>query len=393
MLTLIKNATLLHPYRSAPGWLLINGGRIEALGAAKDEPAADRVLDAGGLYLSPGFMDLHTHGGGGHDFMDGTVDAVVNAALAHMQYGTTALYPTTLTCADEELLDFFEVYRAAKAELEGPELMGIHLEGPYFAPEQAGAQDPAYLKTPAPEHFNKILEAGGADIARLSAAVELEGAEPLGRALRQRGILGSIAHSNAEYDQVLSAFDWGFTHITHLYSAMSTIRRINAHRHLGVVESAYLIDEMTAEIIADGKHLPPELLRLIVRCKPLDKLVLVTDSMRGAGMPPGERVKLGSLAHGQDTIIEDGVAYLLDRSAFAGSVCTADRCVRTMHQLAGLPLVDAVRMMTRNPAVVMGVAHRKGGLLPGMDADLCLFDEGVQIKAVFCRGAMTVNRL
>ncbi|MFR2690586.1 MAG: hypothetical protein ACLTBV_03560 [Enterocloster bolteae] len=155
-----------------------------------------------------------------------------------------------------------------------------------------------------------------------------------GRRTEGQGILASIGHSDATYDHVIEAWERGYTHVTHLYSGMSTIRRINAYRHLGVIESAYLIDGMTVEIIADGKHLPPELLRFIVKMKPIEDICLVTDSMRGAGMDDGEHVLLGSLAHGQDCIIDDGVAVLPDRSAFAGSVCTA-RPVCTHHVPTG----------------------------------------------------------
>lgn len=197
--------------------------------------------------------------------------------------------------------------------------------------------------------------------------------------------MGSIGHSDAFYPDVLSAFEHGYTHITHLYSGMSSLRRVGPYRHLGVVESAYLIDEITVEIIADGKHLPPELLKLILRFKPHDKICLVTDSMRGAGLSDGEIVKLGSLDKGQDVILEDGVAMLMDRTAFAGSVCTADRCIRTMHKLAQIPIADAVRMMTINPAKVIS-AKTKGILAQGMDADICIFDDDINIKSVFVSG-------
>ena len=181
------------------------------------------------------------------------------------------------------------------------------MEGPYFSLEQRGAQDPQYIKVPARDDYKKLLDASD-DIIRMSAAPELEGAMELADELKARGILASIGHSDATYDHVIEAWERGYTHVTHLYSGMSTIRRINAYRHLGVIESAYLIDGMTVEIIADGKHLPPELLRFIVKMKPIEDICLVTDSMRGAGMDDGEHVLLGSLAHGQECIIDDGVS-------------------------------------------------------------------------------------
>lgn len=389
MITAIQNGKLILPDKIlADKTLLLEDGRIA--GIAEGLPSrTDRAYDAEGCYVSPGFIDLHTHGGGGFDFMDGTVEAIEGACRMHLSHGTTSIVPTTLTCPDEELLHFFQVYREAKTAVrQGPNLLGIHLEGPYFSSAQCGAQDPKYLKEPVREEYLPILEAGGADIVRISAAPELKGAMELGRELKKRGILAAIGHSDADYRTVREAVENGYSHVTHLYSGMSALHRVGPYRVLGVVESAYLLDELTVEIIADGKHLPPELLRLIVKKKPMDSICLITDSMRGAGLSEGQHAILGSLKNGQDAIIEDGVAMMPDRKAFAGSVCTADRCIRTMHQLAGLPLCDAVRMMTVNPAKVMKLEKRKGALMPGMDADLCIFDEDIQIKKVFVGGAL-----
>lgn len=359
MRTVITNGKIITPHRVLDGMsLLIEDGTIKALTGEKVTDA-DLYIDAEGDYVSPGFIDIHTHGGGGHDFMDGTVEAIIGACKAHLKHGTTAICPTTLTCTDEELHTFFECYREAKDQMEdGPMMLGIHMEGPYFSLEQRGAQDPKYLQVPA-EHDYKAMLSASDDIVRLSAAPELPGAMELAEELKKRGILASIGHSDATYEVIAEAWERGYTHVTHLYSGMSTIRRINAFRHLGVVESAYLIDGMTVEIIADGKHLPPELLQLIVKLKPMEDICLITDSMRGAGLPDGEHVLLGSLTNGQECIIDNGVAVLPDRSAFAGSVCTTDRCVRTMYHLAKVKIEDAVRMMTYNPAKILGIEKQK----------------------------------
>jgi len=171
---------------------------------------------------------------------------------------------------------------------------------------------------------------------------------------------------------------------------MSMLHRIGPYRHLGVVEAGYMCDDLDVEIIADGKHLPKELLEFIVRFKPVDKISLVTDSMRGAGLPDGTVVKLGSLENGQDVLIEDGVAVLFDRTAFAGSVCTADRCIRTMYKTVGMDIATVVSMMTKNPARVLGIADKKGSLEVGKDADIVLFDDDVNIQSVFVMGKKTV---
>lgn len=382
----IINGIVLTPERETPrGGVLIEDGKIAKLFEGEFAESADKVIDADGNYISPGFIDIHTHGGGGYDFMDGTVDAFIGAANAHMKHGTTSLVPTTLTCPDGELFCAFECFKQAKREMtDGPNLLGLHLEGPYFNHIQAGAQDVRFLKNPVKEDYLKTLSATE-DVIRVSAAPELPGALKLGEELRKRGILASIAHSDATYSEIEEAFIHGYTHVTHLYSGMSSLKRINAQRVLGVVESAYLIDDMTVEIIADGVHLPPELLRLIFKFKPLDKICLVTDAMRGAGLPDGTKTILGSQKNGQEVIIDNGVAYMPDRLSFAGSVCTADRCVRTVYKTAGVSLCNAVKMMTANPAKILGL-KKKGTIAPGMDADICIFNSDVEVKMVMVNG-------
>jgi len=203
--------------------------------------------------------------------------------------------------------------------------------------------------------------------------------------LTSQNILTSIAHSDAIYEEVLEAFNAGFTHVTHLYSAMSTVTRRNAFRYAGVLEAAYLIDDMTVEIIADGVHLPKSLLQFVYKFKGPDKTALCTDSMRGAGMPDGESI-LGSLDQGQKVIIEDGVAKLPDRTAFAGSVATTDRLVRTMVELAEVPLVEAVRMMTLTPARIMQIDQQKGSIVEGKDADFVIFDDHINVSHTILEG-------
>jgi N-acetylglucosamine-6-phosphate deacetylase len=383
---LFRNARILTPYRIMEGSsLLVEDGRIAWIRAGTPRVDGCLEVDAGGNYLSPGFIDLHTHGGGGHDFMDGTVEAFLGAAELHARHGTTSMLPTTLTSTVGELKKTFGVFREAKkANGAGSNLLGLHLEGPYFSMEQRGAQDPRFIRNPDPAEYGEIL-GWSDDILRWSAAPELEGALEFGRCLRDRGILASIAHTDAIYEQVQEAFENGFTHITHLYSGMSGVRRINAFRYAGVIESAFIIDGMTVEIIADGVHLPASLLRMVYKIKGAGKIALVTDSMRAAGMDGGEFI-LGSLETGQRVIVEDGVAKLPDRSAFAGSVATADRLVRTMIREAGVPLTDAVRMMTSTPASIIGLERTKGCIAQGMDADLVLFDPDIGIKLTMVGG-------
>lgn len=351
----------------------------------------DVVIDVKGQYISPGFIDIHTHGGGGHDFMDGTVDAIIEAAKAHMKYGTTSIIPTTLTSNMEVLLRTLDYVKESKRVKGIPNILGIHLEGPYFSMEQRGAQDPRHIANPQKEAYSRIIEYSNA-IVRWTIAPELPGSLDMGRELIKKGIVCSIGHSNAIYEDVVRAYENGFHLLTHFYSGMSMVKRINSLRYAGVVESGYLIEDMYVEVIADGMHLPESLLKLIYKVKGADKICLVTDSMRAAGCPEGEYI-LGNRLTGQKVIVEDGVAKLPDRKAFAGSVATADRLVRTMINVAKVPLVEAVKMITLSPARVMRIDQKKGSITPGKDADIIVFDENIHVQFTMVRGEITMNQI
>lgn len=362
--------------------LYVENGMITAV--TEDDLPCDQVIDAGGAYIAPGFVDIHTHGAGGHDFMDGTLEDVKQAARTHMRYGTTTLLPTMLSCGVDAICQAIDLAKQAAEDPQLPNIPGVHLEGPYFSPEQAGAQQPEYLTPPVPRDYTAIVEKAGGFIRRWSYAPELEGAEAFCCYLVEHGIEPSVGHSNAEYQDVLQAYHAGCRTATHLYSGMSTIVRKNGFRVLGVVESSYLLDDMIVEIIADGCHLPPELLRMIYKIKGPDRICLVTDSMRGAGMPDGPSV-LGCRQDGLPCVIEDGVAKMMDRKAFAGSVATFDRLVRVCYRKAGIPLTDCVKMASTTPAGLIGLGAVKGRLKPGYDADIVLFDEDIRIRSVLIK--------
>jgi N-acetylglucosamine-6-phosphate deacetylase len=394
----IINGRIITPYRVLHGaTLLITGGKITALSEGDIDAPEAQTIDAGGNYVAPGFIDIHVHGGGGYDFMDGTEEAFFGVARLHARHGTTSMTPTTLSCDREELQRILEVYERVCAGGDpgphanpGAAFIGMHLEGPYFSMNQRGAQDPRYIRDPDPAEYQPLL-AKFPSIRRWSAAPELNGALAFAEFVRSKGVLVALAHTDAIYEEVLQGFEKGFIHATHLYSAMSGVTRRGAARYAGAIESAFLIDEMTVEIIADGVHLPPPLLKLVYKIKGADRTALITDAMRGAGMPPGESI-LGSRHNGLRVIVEDGVAKLPDRSAFAGSVATADRLVRNMIQLADVPLCDAVRMMTSTPAAIMGVADRKGVLTPGKDADIILFDDQINVQLTMSGGRIIYKK-
>lgn len=390
MKTVLINGKIITPMRIIDnGILAFEGEKISYVGDKKGYPITeeDQVIDVKGQYISPGFIDIHTHGAGGHDFMDGTIEAFLEAAHTHMEHGSTTLIPTTLTSTMEDLFQTLDLFKEAKRQNKGPHLLGLHLEGPYFSMEQRGAQDPKYIKNPEKEEYEKIV-AYSPDIVRWTIAPELEGALPMGSALVEKGIVPSIGHSNAVYEDVLKAYEHGYCLMTHFYSGMSTVTRVRGERHAGVIESGYLIDEMFVEVIADGLHLPKSLLQLIYKVKGSDRICLVTDSMRAAGCEEGEYV-LGNKETGQPVLVKDGVARLMDESGFAGSVATADRLIRTMIHVAEVPLQEAVKMMTLNPARVMKIDHKTGSLAVGKEADIIAFDDNIHVSKVWVGGTLT----
>ncbi len=333
--------------------LVVRDGRIDALIPEADAPEGLRV-DAGGQFVSPGFIDMHVHGGWGHDFLDGTVEAYLEPARQHALHGTTTMAPSLATASYPK----------------------------------AGAQDAALLKLPLPENYLPLLEAYP-EIVRISAAPEVEGAMGLGEELQRRGIIAAVAHTDASCAVCEEAFRHGYSLMTHFYCAMSTVSKRGYSRYAGAVEAGYLQD-FDIEVIADGVHLPDDLLRMVYRIKGPDRVVLCTDSIRATGLPDGEYIQ-GSLENGLKFIVENGVALRPDRGGLAGSVATTDRLVRTMARAiagssglaAGIP--DAVRMMTATPARILGLPA-KGRLAPGCDADIILFDDTVAVSRVFIGG-------
>ncbi len=382
--TLVLEDSLVHD-----GYLLEEDGVIKAFGPMPAPSFDGKVIDCKGLYLSPGFVDIHTHGSGGHDYMDGSVEAFIQAAKAHMKFGATTILPTTLSSTDEHLYRSFKDFKAAKATSKGmPHLPGLHLEGPYFCPKEKGAMEERHLRVPDPRHYMPILEAGEGLIRRWSFAPELPGAYEMADVLKKEGIYLSAAHTCANYDQMLKAVDHGVELLTHFYSGMSTITRVGGFRVLGVIESGYLIDGLKLEIIADGLHLPPELLQLVYKCKDADSICATTDSMRAAGLPEGPSI-LGPLVGGTDVIVEDGIAKMPDKTVFAGSVCTTDRMVRTLMEHVGLNLPKAVKAASLLPARFVGLDSLTGSIAVGKQADLIIFNEDITIQSVFVSGTNT----
>lgn len=390
----IYNGRIVTPSKVIPnGSILIRDGKIVAVQEGNIEAAGAEEFDAQGNYVMPGFIDIHVHGGGGHDFMDGEEEGFLKIATTHLQYGTTAMLPTTLTSDKAGIIETVQCYqRAATKNKTGAQFLGLHLEGPYFSMQQRGAQDPEFIRNPDPAEYEEIVKVAGKAIKRWSAAPELPGAIPFARFLTKHGILASLAHTDAIYEEAFEGFKNGYTLATHLYSGMSGVTRRNAFRYAGVIEAAFLLDEMDVEIIADGKHLPAPLLKLIYKIKGPGRIALITDAMRGAAMPEGDSI-LGNKKSGMKVIIEDGVAKLPDRTAFAGSVATANELVRNMVNLAEVPVHEAVQMITSTPARILGVENSKGRLTAGMDADITICDGIFNVQAVMVMGDFLYRKL
>jgi N-acetylglucosamine-6-phosphate deacetylase len=382
----ITNGKVILTDRIIPyGTVLVENGIILGVEEGNVEFPNALEIDAKGNYISPGFIDIHVHGGGGHDFMDGTEEAFLKVAEIHAQHGTTSIMPTTLTAEKADILHTLDIYEQANINnKKGASFIGLHLEGPYFSMEQRGAQDPKYIRDPEPAEYMEILS-HSTSIKRWSAAPERKGAIEFGKILCERGILPSMAHTDAIYEEAKNAFDNGYTLLTHFYSAMSGVTRKNAYRYAGVIEAGYLHDALDVEIITDGIHLPAPLLKLIYKIKGADHTALITDAMRGAGMPEGESI-LGNINNGIKVILEGGVAKMPDRSSFAGSVALADRLVRTMINMGEVPLVDAIKMITATPARIMKLNDKIGSLKKGMDADILVFNQDIEMQSIFIKG-------
>jgi len=386
----VVGGRVLTPFRDIPaGTVLVQGGRIHGVGAAHevDIPVDAQRVDADGCTVVPGFVDIHVHGGAGVDFMDASADSLDTACAFHAKGGTTSLLATLRTGPVADIVRALVVLREAVGRTRaGADIAGVHIEGPYFAPAEAGAQPPGAMKDPDPAEWSRMLDF--ADIVRrMSVAPELPRALELGRELVARGIIASIGHTAGTFDDVVAAVEAGYTHATHIYSSMSGLRRERAFRILGVIEATLLLDDLSAEMIADGRHLPPSLIRLIIKAKGLDRLCVCTDAVRVAGFPPGEHTWAG-----RTVLVEDEVAKLPDRSFFAGSIATMDRCVRTMVQEVGLPLQEAVKLATVNPARFMRLDGDRGSLVSGKRGDLVLLDQSLAVRMTIVGGRVVHDR-
>lgn len=375
----IKSSNIIYGNCTIDGYVYHENGKIVVV--TDKELPYDSEYDAGDNFVSAGFIDIHTHGGGGFPF-EGEVDDVVGGVNFHLGHGTTSICPTISAAPIGDMRRSLANIKAAMGDDRAlANIIGAHLEGPYLSLAQTGAQAGACITFPVKEDYISIVEEYKDALARWTYAPEHDENAEFARYMQNAGVVTSAGHTNATYPDMKAALDAGCKLVTHLYSCTSTITRDHGFRRLGVIESAFLEDSIVAEIIADGKHLPPELIRMIYKIKGADGIVAVTDSLSLAGTD----VKTGRMTQ-TDFIIEDGVCKLLDRSAFAGSIATADVLLRVLTNEAMIPICEAIKLITANPARVMGLSD-KGILDEGKDADIVVFDADINVKAVFVGGA------
>lgn len=380
MLTQIVNARILTP----GGWLkngsvLIRDNKILEVTNCDLPIVGAKMIDAKDSFIIPGGIEIHAHGGGGRDFMEGTEEAFRTAVKAHMMHGTTSIFPTLSSSTMPMIYAAARTTEQLMSEPNSP-VLGLHLEGHYFNLNMAGGQMPENIKYPDPTEYIPLLE-NTSCIKRWDAAPELPGAMQFGKYITSKGVLASVGHTQAEFEDIYTGFHAGFTHATHFYNAMPGFHKRKGYKNEGTVESIYLMDDMTVEVVADGIHVPPTILRLVYKIKGVEKTALITDALACAASDSKE-------AFDPRVIIEDGVCKLADRSALAGSVATMDRLIRTVVQKADIPLADASRMVSETPARIMGVIDRKGTLEKGKDADIMALDNDLNVRAVWAMGEL-----
>ena len=368
------------------GSVLVENGKIVALNIPCP-PNAD-VIDAMGGYILPGFIDLHVHGGGGSDFMDATVEDMCAVTRAHAKHGTTALLATTMTCEDETLEKVIDTYlQAENSAVGGAKLLGLHLEGPYFSSANKGAQPVGEERIPKREILERFIMRAKGKIVRWDAAPELSNTDIFAEVMNENGIIASVAHTAATAPQANAAFDSGFSHVTHLFSATSTGQKIDGIVYSGVNEAALIRDDVTVEVICDGKHIPKEHMLLAYKMKGSDKMMLITDAMRAAATNDKTSI-LGGKDTGVPVVIKDGVAQLPDLSFYAGSIGTMDRALYVAHKEYGIPLVDAVKMMSLTPAEFLKIDNTKGSIEKGKDADIVVMNKDLKVEQVIVEGLL-----
>jgi N-acetylglucosamine-6-phosphate deacetylase len=378
--TIILSGTIITPFQMLKDkTICIEEGKISSIKDRKHiiNHVDAEVIDAADGFIVPGFIDIHMHGGGGSDVMDGSYEALKQIAKTNLRSGTTSFLPTTMTMDKEKIIASLKSVREAHEKGTGAaEILGVNLEGPYINPLKKGAQKEEDIRSPSIEEFIELNKASGNLIRIVTIAPEISGAVNFIRWLSEHNIIASAGHSNATYEEVQEGIKAGLTHVTHIFNAM---RRFD-HREPGTAGAALSSPELIVEMIADGIHLHPVTMKIIVKIKEPEKIILITDAMAATGEPDG----IYSLG-GQEVVVANDEARLKN-GTLAGSILTLDKAVRNMVDIVGISLIEAIRMVTVNPAKCLGVENRKGSLEPGKDADIVILDENLRVTTTLVRG-------
>lgn len=381
----LTNAQLILEDRVASGSVDFANGLISVVSPGPRKKSQRSDIDLKGGFLASGFIDLHVHGAAGRDTMEANEDAFRAITEFHLRGGTTSITLTTVTAAEQEIL---AVLQAAKPwhnrSLGGARLAGIHVEGPFISREKSGAQNPEEIRPPRKGEWQKYLRYGSL-ITEMTLAPEAPGAEALIRGLRRNGSIASGGHTNASEDQLRPALAAGLNQATHTFNCMSTAVKRGPYRMAGMLEFALAQPEIMCELIADGVHVAPTLMRMLYNAKGRDGICLITDAMAGAGLKPGTLFQAGS-DNSLGARVTEQAALTADGTALAGSTLTMIEAIRRSVELAGIPLVDAVRMATVNPARQLGREKELGSIARGKRADLVWFDRQFRVRAVWLDG-------
>jgi len=381
--SLLINGPIILPDRVIAGHaVLIESGYIVDI---VEEGAVDESVprhNVGGRYIAPGLIDIHTHGSMGYEFNDGTEEAFGAIIQEQVRHGVTGLLATTSSIPLHDLLCSIDVCRGwMSSPKQGARILGMHLEGPYFNLAHKGAQNQDNIRVPSDGTATELLD--HADVLKIvTYAPELPGALELTSQIVARGIVPAAGHSSATDEQVRAAIQAGLQHTVHLWSGQSTTIRVGPWRKPGLLEASLTYDELTAEIIADNRHLPATLMKLAYKCKGADRLCAVSDATSGAGLPEGTQLITGNVA----CEVRDGVAILLDKSAFAGSTTLLGDMLPILVNVVDIPLPEAVRMMSLTPARIIGADDTVGSLRPGKRADIMVLNEDLTVWSTFVGG-------
>lgn len=376
---LLKNANIIFENEIKKCNCQIVGGKIVKI--TQDDISDSEIIDCERLFLSPGFIDLHVHGGGGYSFMDKNPENIKKAVHAHALHGTTGILPTMLSSPEETLIKCADRIADLAENFENSNILGVHFEGPYLSPEMSGAQSDDSI---FPVNVNSHLLAVK-NLKMITMAPELQNAKTLAKQFAEKGVTVAVGHTNATFEETESAFDSGFSDFTHIYNASSSLHKEGAFRIAGAVESALTNGKCTVQVIGDLRHLPLGLVRLIYKCKGADKAYFITDGLEfsAADLAEGERV---IQANGVPAVYKNGVMMTGDLTRLAGSTSSMDTILKNAVKYVGIPLTDAVKMVSSTPAKVIGIDNKKGYIKENCDADIVLFDEEFNIKTVIING-------